>query len=123
MSPDKVGRKAPIVWGYVATLVLLFPLYWGIGALANPHLARQARELPVVVAGPDCRFDAFAADQASPCAKLLSDLTATGVSYRLESARCSRSMPGQRACRSMPILGGQEGAWQGAGRAAGQGRL
>jgi len=83
---DKIGRKAPIVWGYLATLVLLFPLYWGIGALANPRLARQARELPVVVSGPDCQFDAFAADQPGACGKLLSDLTATGVSYRLERA-------------------------------------
>lgn len=83
---DKVGRKAPIVWGYVATLILLFPFYHGIGAVANPRLAAQARELPVIVAGPDCRFDTFAAEQATPCGKLLSDLTASGVPYRLENA-------------------------------------
>ena len=29
---DRVGRKKPIVWGYVLTLVLLFPLFWLIGS-------------------------------------------------------------------------------------------
>ncbi len=28
---DRIGRKRPIVWGYVATLVLLFPCFWLIG--------------------------------------------------------------------------------------------
>lgn len=83
---DKVGRKGPIVWGYLATLVLLFPLYWAMGGLANPGLAAQARELPVVVSGPDCRFDPFTPEQPTRCARLLSDLTATGVSYRVERA-------------------------------------
>jgi MFS family permease len=32
---DRVGRKPPIVWGYVATLVLLFPLFWLIGGAAG----------------------------------------------------------------------------------------
>ena len=37
---DRVGRKPPIVWGYAATLVLLFPFFkligWGAGNGANP---------------------------------------------------------------------------------------
>jgi hypothetical protein len=82
---DKVGRKAPIVWGYVATLVLLFPLYWGIGALANPGLAQAAKRAPVVVSGADCHYSPFDSEQASPCGKILSDLTTLGVGYKLEA--------------------------------------
>ena len=32
---DRVGRKPPIVWGYAATLVLLFPCFWLIGWAAG----------------------------------------------------------------------------------------
>ena len=32
---DRIGRKPPIVWGYAATLVLLFPCFWLIGAGAG----------------------------------------------------------------------------------------
>ncbi|RVU03522.1 MFS transporter [Novosphingobium umbonatum] len=82
---DKVGRKKPIVWGYVATLVLLFPLYWGIGALANPGLAQAAKRAPVIVSGADCHYSPFDSEQASPCGKILSDLTTLGVGYKLEA--------------------------------------
>jgi MFS family permease len=35
---DRVGRKAPIVWGYAATLVLLFPTFWSFEwALQGTH--------------------------------------------------------------------------------------
>ena len=44
-----MGRKRPIVWGYVASLVLLFPLFWGIGELANPGLAQAVRSAPIVI--------------------------------------------------------------------------
>ena len=40
---DRVGRKPPIVIGYAATLVLLFPVFWVIGAAANPALSQAAR--------------------------------------------------------------------------------
>ena len=40
---DRVGRKTPIVWGYALTLVLLFPLFWGMAALANPGARGDAR--------------------------------------------------------------------------------
>jgi MFS family permease len=37
---DRVGRKAPIVWGYAATLVLLFPTFWSFEwALQGTHAA------------------------------------------------------------------------------------
>ena len=83
---DKVGRKKPIVLGYVATLLLLFPAFWLIGASANPGLAETARRAPVVVAGPNCDYSAFAAEQKTDCAKLLADLTGSGVPYTLHNA-------------------------------------
>lgn len=83
---DRVGRKKPIVIGYIATLLLLFPAFSIIGEAANPKLADAAERAPVVIAGPDCHYDLFAAEQATPCAKLLSDLTGAGVSYDREVA-------------------------------------
>jgi MFS family permease len=80
---DKVGRKRPIIIGALASLVLLFPIFWGIGALANPGLAASAQAAPVVVSGAGCRYDPFASKQATPCGKLLSDLTGLGVKYDL----------------------------------------
>jgi MFS family permease len=80
---DKVGRKRPIVLGYLATLLLLFPAFWLIGAAANPALADMARRAPVAVQGPDCAYTAFAAEQTTHCSKLLADLSASGVPYRL----------------------------------------
>jgi MFS family permease len=80
---DRVGRKLPIVIGAAATLALIFPIFWGIGALANPGLAQSAREAPVVVRGADCTYDPFASEQASECGRLLADLTALGVSYEI----------------------------------------
>ena len=78
---DRVGRKKPIVIGAAAALALLFPVFWGIGSLANPGLERSAADAPVVVSGADCTFDAFADVQQSPCGRILSDLTALGVPY------------------------------------------
>lgn len=83
---DRIGRKAPIVIGYVLTLALLFPLFGMIGNAANPALVAAAARAPVIVAGPDCQYQPFATEQPTPCGKLLSDLAATGVSYRLVSA-------------------------------------
>lgn len=83
---DKVGRKKPIVWGYLLTLIALFPLFWMIGAHANPGLAAAAERAPVMIAGPDCEYNPFDAEQKSQCGKLLSDLTGLGVSYDLGKA-------------------------------------
>jgi MFS family permease len=83
---DKVGRKLPIVLGYVAALALLFPAFWMIGGAANPALADMARSAPVVVRGPDCSYSAFATEQATPCGKLLADLTSSGVPYSVAAA-------------------------------------
>jgi MFS family permease len=78
---DKVGRKKPIVWGYAAALVLIFPAFWGLAALANPQLSESARIAPLTVTGPQCDYDPFASRQATPCARLLEDMTAIGVPY------------------------------------------
>lgn len=80
---DRIGRKKPIVIGYLATLLFLFPAFWLMGGAANPGLVESARSAPVAVAGPDCDYDPFAEDQATPCGKILQDLTASGISYSL----------------------------------------
>jgi MFS family permease len=81
---DRVGRKKPIVIGALLSLVLLFPAFWGIGALANPGLKRAAEEAPVVVIGEACDYDPFAESQATPCGRLLQDLTSLGVPYNVQ---------------------------------------
>ena len=81
---DRVGRKKPIIIGALLTLVLIFPLFWGMGSLANPGLQRSAEEAPVVVSGADCGFDPFAEVQATQCGRVLQDLTALGVPYDLQ---------------------------------------
>lgn len=83
---DRIGRKAPMVAGYALSLLLLFPIYWMIGSAANPGLAQAASRAPVVVAGPDCRYSPFSAEQPTACGKLLGDLTGVGVAYRLTEA-------------------------------------
>lgn len=81
---DRVGRKKPIVWGYAVSLVLLFPAFWGIAALANPQLAESARSAPVVISGPNCDYDPFASKQATRCGQLLEDLTGIGIPYEVD---------------------------------------
>ncbi|UVO52316.1 MFS transporter [Sphingomonas sp. SUN019] len=78
---DRVGRKWPIVIGYVMTLILLFPIFWAMGAAANPGLARAAQRAPVVVSGPHCDYSPFAAKQADTCAELLDYFSKKGVAY------------------------------------------
>lgn len=83
---DKVGRKLPIMIGALATLILLFPAFWGMGSLANPSLAQAAEETPIVVTGPECVTDPFAEmfdRQQTDCGKVLETLTASGVTYTL----------------------------------------
>ena len=65
---DKVGRKTPIVIGYALTLVLLFPIFWTIGAAANPGLSQAAQRAPVIVSGPACAYSPFAKEQATSAA-------------------------------------------------------
>ncbi|WJY18252.1 MFS transporter [Alteriqipengyuania flavescens] len=86
---DRVGRKKPIIIGALASLVLLFPIFWGMGALANPGLASSAEANPVVVEGPECSTDPFADlfdREQSRCGKILETLTASGVAYDVVEA-------------------------------------
>jgi MFS family permease len=78
---DRVGRKKPIVWGYLASIVLLFPLFWGLGEVANPGLAQAVRDNPVVLHGPDCRYDPLADQQGSECGQLMGLLTDRSIPY------------------------------------------
>jgi MFS family permease len=81
---DRIGRKLPIVIGAALTLLLLFPLFWAMGSLANPGLKASAATAPVVVTGQACSTDPFAdlfGRKQSDCGKLLETLTASGVPY------------------------------------------
>jgi MFS family permease len=80
---DRVGRKKPIIIGAIASLALLFPVFWGIGSLANPGLEASSRAAPVTIGGAQCEYDPFAEVQASPCGRALQDLTALGVPYAI----------------------------------------
>ena len=84
---DRVGRKRPIMIGAVLTLLLLFPIFWGMGALANPGMHESAQAAPVSVHGTGCQYDAFADKQSTDCGNLLSDLTALGVPYDIDTER------------------------------------
>jgi len=80
---DRVGRKKPIIWGNILILITLFPAFWMMGHLANPALSEAQESAPVVVSGPDCRYDPFADHQATRCGRLIEDLTASGIAYDL----------------------------------------
>lgn len=79
---DKVGRKLPIVVGYLFTLVLLIPCFWFLGA--STERAGGAHQW--TISGPDCRYSAFAPKQASDCARLMADFTGAGIGYELATA-------------------------------------
>jgi MFS family permease len=81
---DRIGRKRPIVVGYGLTLLLLFPLYWLIGAAADPGQAAAARAAPVTVSAPDCTFSPFAARQETPCGRVLAQLGKLGIRYTVQ---------------------------------------
>lgn len=80
---DRWGRKKPIVWGYGLTLLLLFPLFWLMGLAANPGLHAAAKAAPVTVSAAGCSFDPFAGKQATPCGRVLGELSRLGVQYQL----------------------------------------
>jgi hypothetical protein len=82
--------------GYGFTLAFLFPLFWVIGAAANPELARAAERAPVVIAGPQCAYDPFAATQADECGKLLDYFSKKGVAYTKAQAPVTAMIIGGR---------------------------
>ena len=83
---DRIGRKLPIILGAGLSLALLFPVFWGMGHLANPGLSAAAERTPVVVTGQNCTPDPFAelfGREQTDCGKLLDALTSSGVRYEL----------------------------------------
>ncbi|XAP77038.1 MFS transporter [Citromicrobium bathyomarinum] len=83
---DKIGRKLPIILGAGLSLALLFPVFWGMGHLANPGLSAAAERTPVMVTGQNCTPDPFAelfGREQTDCGKLLDALTSSGVRYEL----------------------------------------
>ena len=83
---DRVGRKKPIIIGNFLTLILLFPLFWAMGHLANPGIAAVAQANPVRVEGPACTTDPFGellGSKSTPCGRVLETLAAGGVPYTI----------------------------------------
>lgn len=84
---DKIGRKKPIIVGYVLTIVLLFPLFHWMATAANPELATAMQRNPVVVTGSDCRYDPFATKmQETACGQALDILSKKGIAYTTTAA-------------------------------------
>ncbi|MFD1105254.1 MFS transporter [Sphingobium olei] len=111
---DRVGRKRPIVIGYALVLLLALPLYQFMGSTANPALEQAARRAPVVVSGPDCRFDPFAKVQPTICGKLLDHFAKRGVPYEKQTgAAPSVAIGGVAVSDLSPI--GLDSALAGAG--------
>ncbi|MES2988117.1 MAG: MFS transporter [Pseudomonadota bacterium] len=111
---DRIGRKKPIVWGYVATLILLFPAFWVIGSQANPALAAAAARAPVVVSGPQCSYDPFAAKQKDECGRVLEFFAKKGVAYtKAEASAIDVTVGGTRLHDTSPA--GLEAALTAAG--------
>lgn len=81
---DKIGRKTPIVVGYVLTIILIFPLFHWMASAANPELAAAMDRNPVTVQGTNCTYNPFAqGPQATPCARAVGELTRRGVAYEV----------------------------------------
>jgi MFS family permease len=78
---DKVGRKMPIIVGYLLTLLLMFPLFHFMADAANPQLARALKKEPIVVTGSDCSYDPWVKVQPTKCGKLLDILSKKGLAY------------------------------------------
>ena len=93
---DRIGRKRLIVTGYALTLVLMFPLFWIMGAAANPDLTRAAERAPIVLSGPNCKFNPFVKVQDNECGRALDYLSKRGIAYSLrESPAVELSVAGQ----------------------------
>ena len=95
---DRIGRKPSIVLGYALTLILLFPLFHLMASAANPDMADAQRRAPVVVSGPDCRYDPFiAGKQKTECAKIVEHLASKGIVYRKLATPGTALIVGNRA--------------------------
>jgi MFS family permease len=83
---DKIGRKPPIVAGYVFTIILVFPLFHWMSNVANPELSVAMQRNPVEVQGNHCVFAPFAREQTNPCGRALDALTRRGIAYTIVPA-------------------------------------
>jgi len=81
---DRIGRKKPIVLGYVLTILLMFPLFHWMASAANPELSAAMERNPVVVQGAGCDYNPFDQRQATPCGRALDALTRRGIAYTLQ---------------------------------------
>jgi len=81
---DKLGRKAPIVWGYALTLVLLFPCFWAIGWVMGPSLA---------IAGPDVTITPGGTQIMVIMAALLTLSALSGATYGSVAALLAEMFP------------------------------
>ena len=83
---DKVGRKKLMITGYALTLLLIFPIFFGMARAANPGLADAVERAPVVVRGSDCAYNPFALKaQETECGRLLDALSKKGIAYAKEA--------------------------------------
>jgi MFS family permease len=94
---DRVGRKKPIVAGYVLALLLLFPLFHFIADQANPARTDSMARYPVVVTGSGCSYNPFASHgQITACGKLSADHSRAGRGL-CDGRSCRRSVGGVAA--------------------------
>jgi MFS family permease len=91
---DKVGRKAPIVWGYALTLVLLFPCFWAIGWAMEPSLA---------ISGPDIKITPGGTQIVVIMAALLTLSALSGATYGSVAALLAEMFPPQIRYSSVSI--------------------
>jgi MFS family permease len=91
---DKIGRKAPIVWGYALTLVLLFPCFWVIGWAMEPSLA---------ISGPNVRITPGGSQIVVIMAALLTLSALSGATYGSVAALLAEMFPPQIRYSSVSI--------------------
>ena len=86
---DRVGRKIPIVWGYAATLLLLFPCFWVIGwALEPAQLATGAGakivpdfQATAIIVGALLVLSALSGATYGPVAAVLTEMFPAHIRY------------------------------------------
>ncbi len=86
---DRIGRKTPIIWGYAAALLLLFPAFWTLSWAMQPALALAAPGAKVVpdvaaiaiIVGALTVLNAISGFTYGPVAALLSEMFPPRIRY------------------------------------------
>jgi len=86
---DRIGRKKPIVWGYILTLILLFPCFWAIGWAAQgaptpdgtPSTFVPGFPQIAVIVGAVLVLSALSGATFGPVAALLSEMFPARIRY------------------------------------------